>query len=68
MFHIIHKMILKSTHEHRMNFNGLIPYRGEMIVMSFMLIEYVLNNFKIEKLYASDYSLKEGALFKMSGV
>ncbi len=58
---------MRSTHEDRMNFRGLIPYRGEMIVMSFMLIEYVLRTFKIQKLIASDYSLKEGALFKMSG-
>ncbi|MCX6188698.1 MAG: exopolyphosphatase [Bacteroidetes bacterium] len=67
-YRIIHALILKSTHDDRMNFKGLIPYRGEMIVMSFMLIEYVLNNFNINALFASDYSLKEGALFKMSGV
>ncbi len=67
-YKFIHDLILKSTHLDRMNFKGLIPYRGEMIVMSFMLIDYVLNNFNIDKLFASDYSLKEGALFKMSGV
>lgn len=67
-YHKIHELILKSTHADRMNFKGLIPYRGEMIVMSFMLIEFVLRAFHIEKLFASDYSLKEGALFKMSGV
>ena len=61
-------MILASTHEDRMHFKGLIPYRGEMIVMSFLLIEYVLNEFGIQKMMASDYSLKEGALFKMSGI
>jgi exopolyphosphatase/guanosine-5'-triphosphate,3'-diphosphate pyrophosphatase len=67
-YHVIHSMVMRSTHEDRMNFRGLIPYRGEMIVMSFMLIEYVLRTFKIQKLIASDYSLKEGALFKMSAL
>jgi exopolyphosphatase/guanosine-5'-triphosphate,3'-diphosphate pyrophosphatase len=67
-YKVIHDMILQSTHNERMNFRGLIPYRGEMIVMSFMLIDFVLDNFNIRQLFASDYSLKEGALFKMSGV
>ncbi len=65
-YNIIHDMILKSNHDERLKFKGLIPYRGEMIVMSFMLIDFVLRNFPITKLFASDYSLKEGALFKMS--
>lgn len=64
----IFSMILASTHEERMHFKGLIPYRGEMIVMSFLLIDYVLHEFNIQKMFASDYSLKEGALFKMSGI
>jgi exopolyphosphatase/guanosine-5'-triphosphate,3'-diphosphate pyrophosphatase len=64
-YHIIHKLIMESSHQDRMDFKGLIPYRGEMIVMSFMLIDYVLRNFNILTLFASDYSLKEGALFKM---
>ncbi len=67
-FHSIHELLLKSTNQDRMDFKGLIPYRGEMIVMSFMMIDYVLRSFAIEKLFASDYSLKEGALFKMSGI
>jgi exopolyphosphatase/guanosine-5'-triphosphate,3'-diphosphate pyrophosphatase len=62
----IHNMIIASTHDERMNFKGLIPYRAEMIVMSCVLIQYVLNTFHIKELFASDYSLKEGVLFKMS--
>ncbi len=65
-YNVIHDLILKSTHDERMRFKGLIPYRGEMIVMSFMLIDFVLRNFDIKWLFASDYSLKEGALFKMN--
>jgi exopolyphosphatase/guanosine-5'-triphosphate,3'-diphosphate pyrophosphatase len=67
-YYKIHEMMIASTHEERMNFKGLIPYRGEMIVMSCILIKFVLTNFSIKKLFASDYSLKEGVLFKMSEI
>jgi exopolyphosphatase/guanosine-5'-triphosphate,3'-diphosphate pyrophosphatase len=67
-YYKIQELMIASTHKERMNFKGLIPYRGEMIVMSCLLIKYILTTFNIQELYASDYSLKEGVLFKMSEV
>jgi exopolyphosphatase/guanosine-5'-triphosphate,3'-diphosphate pyrophosphatase len=58
---ISHKTV-HSTAEERMNMKGLISMRRDMIVLSFILIDFILDNTKLESISLSTYSLKEGAI------
>lgn len=51
-----------STLEQRKHIRGLVAMRVDMIVMSCLLIDYVLQKFNLKLLTVSTFSLKEGAL------
>lgn len=55
--------VIASTTEERRKIKGLIEMRVDMMVISCLLINSVLDLYKIKQLKASTYSLKEGALF-----
>lgn len=59
----ISTLIKRSTLEQRKQVKGLTPMRLDMIVISCLLIDYILNKFPIKQFRVSTYSLKEGALF-----
>ena len=61
-FRIISKRTIHSTLEERMTMPGLISMRREMIVLSFILIDFVLDNTDVKNISLSTYSLKEGAI------
>ena len=44
---------------------GLIAMRADMIVIASIFVQYMIKNYKIEKVRLSTYSLKEGVLYKM---
>ena len=58
----ISKRTIHSTAEERVAMKGLIPMRRDMIVLSFILIDFILDNAKVENISLSTYSLKEGAI------
>ncbi len=58
----IHKMLLPSTFEERMETPGLIFMRTDMIVLGTILVNLVLQKAQIKNLYLSKYALKEGVL------
>ena len=58
---ISHKTI-HSTLKERMAMPGLIPMRRDMIVLSFILIDFILDTTHIKNISLSTYSLKEGAI------
>lgn len=58
----IHNAILKSTKQERLNMKGLIEMRVDMIVVSSILLDVVLNTLAIQKFRLSTYSLKEGVM------
>ncbi|MDP3557766.1 MAG: phosphatase [Bacteroidota bacterium] len=60
-FHIS-KIIKKSTLEERKEIKGLVAMRLDMIVISCLMVDFILNSFNIQKMRVSSYSLKEGAL------
>lgn len=64
----ISELIKKSTVEQRQKLKGLIEMRVDMIVISMLLIDFVLNEIKINKLRVSTYSLKEGVISKKIGL
>jgi|ERR1700757_237028 len=61
-YHIISKKTIHSTAEERILMPGLIPMRRDMIVLSYILIDFILNNVQVKKITLSTYSLKEGAI------
>ncbi|HXU27279.1 MAG TPA: exopolyphosphatase [Bacteroidia bacterium] len=61
-YHRISKKTIHSTAEERQLMPGLIPMRRDMIVLSYILIDFILNNTQIKKITLSTYSLKEGAI------
>jgi exopolyphosphatase/guanosine-5'-triphosphate,3'-diphosphate pyrophosphatase len=58
----ISQRIKNSTFEERKKIKGLVSMRLDMIVISCLMVDFILNAFKIEKMRVSTYSLKEGAL------
>ncbi len=65
---IISKTIITSTLQQRLNIKGLIEMRMDMIVISFLLIDFIIQNFGITKMRVSTFSLKEGVIFKKLGL
>lgn len=64
----VSELIKKSTVEQRQKLKGLIEMRVDMIVISILLIDFVMNEIKINKLRVSTYSLKEGVISKKIGL
>lgn len=58
---ISHK-VKKSTYTERQNIKGLIEMRMDMIVISFLLLDFIINECKITVFKSSAFSLKEGAI------
>ena len=58
----IAKTIISSTIEERRTLKGLVEMRVDMIVISCLLINFVLETLNIKEMRISTYSLKEGAL------
>ncbi len=62
-FEVFYELITTSTIEQRSKLKGMIDFRIEMIVVATLLMKFVIDEFKIKKIIASEYSLKEGMLF-----
>jgi exopolyphosphatase/guanosine-5'-triphosphate,3'-diphosphate pyrophosphatase len=59
------KTIINSTYIQRLKTKGLIEMRVDMIVISCLFVNYILNKFDLKKLRVSTYSLKEGVIFNI---
>ena len=58
----IQRLIYGSTMEERLKMEGLIPMRADMIVISIIIINFILNTLPIHHLRLSTYALKEGLI------
>lgn len=58
----ISQLVKRSTLAQRRQIRGLVPMRVDMIVISCIMVDVVLNALGLERLRVSTYSLKEGAL------
>lgn len=58
----IHHRLLASTLPERLAMKGLVTMRADMMVISSLEIQTVLNKCKIQKLFRSSFALKEGLL------
>jgi len=61
-FKIMYHQTMQSTYEDRLQIKGLIPIRVDMIVISFLLANFILHSCFIEDFNCCTYSLKEGIL------
>ncbi len=58
----ISQKVIASTLEERRKIKGLVPMRFDMIVISCLMMNFVLDKFSLNRIRVSTYSLKEGAL------
>jgi len=66
-FHQIHKDLLVKNRTERLKIPGMIEMRVDMIVVASCLIDYILQQFKIDSIRVSPYALKEGVLYEVCG-
>lgn len=59
---VIHRQLLSSTREQRLQIKGLVAMRVDMIVISAILVEHIIRDLGIEHMRMSSYALKEGVL------
>ncbi|MCU0346236.1 MAG: hypothetical protein MUC59_04815 [Saprospiraceae bacterium] len=64
-FYPIHEKIVHASHEERIKMQGLPPERVELIVVAFVLMDYLLRHAGIKKIITSAYAMKEGMLLEM---
>lgn len=62
-YHQVSAKVKQANLEQRKAIRGLTPMRFDMIVISCLLIDFVLEESGINKMRVSTFSLKEGALF-----
>ncbi len=62
VFQSIKQQILSSTREELYNMPGMEPFRVEMMVVSTLLLDVILEETGIKRLYYSDFAVKEGVL------
>ncbi len=63
-FYTIYHQLLPLSYSERLKFKGLIEMRADMIVVSLLLINYLLQEYGLEKIKISFYSLKEGIVIE----
>jgi exopolyphosphatase / guanosine-5'-triphosphate,3'-diphosphate pyrophosphatase len=61
-FNEVRDKIIASTLADRQAMRGLLPLRVEMIVVSFVFVNYILRRTGIKKMRSTTWSLKEGAI------
>lgn len=66
-FHRICNDLTRLSRQERIQLPGMIEMRVDMIVVACCLIRFVLNNHAFDGIRVSTYSLKEGALSRITG-
>jgi exopolyphosphatase/guanosine-5'-triphosphate,3'-diphosphate pyrophosphatase len=60
----VYNLLLKSTTSERKKMKGLIAMRIDMIVIAAIIVTFVLQKLKINRMILSAYALKEGILWE----
>lgn len=61
-----YEKIIRTTRAERLRITGMVELRVDLIVVGSCLVRYVLDEYALEKIRVSRYSLKEGALAMLS--
>ena len=64
-FLTLHEQIIKANHEERHCFEGIPSTRADLIVVAFLLINFIIQNADIQEIVVCDYAMKEGVLYEM---
>jgi exopolyphosphatase/guanosine-5'-triphosphate,3'-diphosphate pyrophosphatase len=64
-YYFIHKQLVHSTKQERLQTPGIIEMRADMIVVSTIFTNYILKRFKLSTMRLSTYALKEGVIAKL---
>lgn len=62
---IIYHELKRSTHAQRLQMKGLIPMRVDMMVVSAILVQHVIEKLDLQRMRYSAYSLKEGVISEL---
>ena len=65
VYHILHLKLIKSSKQERDKLEGLEPVRRDMIVLATIFVNFVLRETRLQTIYQSAYSLKEGAVLEI---
>ena len=65
-FHRIHNILTSLNRENRCKIAGVDQNRVEMIIISTIFINFILQKLQIKKLIHTHFSLKEGVMFEMT--
>ncbi len=65
LFNRLYHLILPLNVHQRAVFPGMIPFRAEMIMMAFELTRYIIEQYEVQQIITTPYSMKEGALFSI---
>ncbi|MGD9978217.1 MAG: hypothetical protein AB7S54_09830 [Bacteroidales bacterium] len=62
----LHKYLITSVREDRRKIKGLESIRVDLIVLASIFVNYLVEQFKPETMFQSEYALKEGFLSELS--
>ena len=65
-FYEIYEELIRKNRSERMQIEGMIEMRVDMIVVACCLVRYILECHRFERIRVSAYSLKEGVLAKLA--
>jgi exopolyphosphatase/guanosine-5'-triphosphate,3'-diphosphate pyrophosphatase len=63
-FYDIYQLLIRSVTAERLKMTGMEPIRVEMIVAAVILIRLVIEKLNINKIFQTDYALREGVLLE----
>ncbi len=64
-FHDLFDIVMDMPHADRLTLKGMLPERADLIVETLVIVKYVIEKIKAEKIVLSEYSIKEGILSDM---
>lgn len=64
-FDVLYHKLIHSTIAEREKMRGLEPMRIEMIVLACLFVKFILENHSFNKIYQSNFALKEGAIYEL---
>lgn len=59
-FNLLHKRLIESTHQERLNMAGMSAMRADYMVLGAIFVGHIIDKANIQELYQSSFSLKEG--------
>lgn len=65
LYYPLSHKVIKASYQERTKIKGLIEMRVDMITISCLFVNYILQKFNLQHLRASTYSLKEGVIFSV---